>query len=333
VKVSLREAKVLFQAAYAATVTIGFSYLIGLATQLDILLLAAIPLGILLVGLLFWLPPRAQLLSWAAVTAWLLSSVYLGSSDLEYFMLILVFLAAIAGVFWSPWFLAAIWFIHPLWDLIPRDLAEPQHDLPLACLMYDLVVAIYLIWRTRSGFFKEANASDQHATGLFKSGAGRTLAAIAMLTILVLEISVVGMVSMDEISLWVAAPVALALIASTLWLPIEGQKIFWLVFTMWTGMTFAHSGELLEILIFGLMILLAVLGFRVSVNYFAIAWTFHAFWGLMPREHLSHDTALLMGHWMLPVAGFIFEITIAAYLFWLANRKSKLTQESLKQSS
>jgi hypothetical protein len=141
-----------------------------------------------------------------------------------------------------------------------------------------------------------------------------------MLSVLIIEIFAVGMVSMDQLSLWVAAPVALALIASTLWLPIEGKKIFWLVFTIWTGMTFAHSGEILEILIFGLMILLAVLGFRVSVSYFAIAWTFHAFWGLMPREHLSHETALLMGHWMLPVAGFIFEISIAAYLFWLARK-------------
>jgi len=319
-KISLQEAKVLAQAAYSAVVTIGFSYLIGLATQLDVLLVAAIPLGLLLVGLLFWLPPRAQLISWAAVTAWLLSSVYLGSSDLEYFMLILVFLAAIAGVFWSPWFLAAIWFIHPLWDMIPRALSDAQHDLPLACLMYDLVVALYLAWRTRKGFFKEAIAATPNAKGFLASGAGRTLAAIGMLSVLIIEIFAVGMVSMDQLSLWVAAPVALALIASTLWLPIEGKKIFWLVFTIWTGMTFAHSGEILEILIFGLMVLLAVLGFRVSVNYFAIAWTFHAFWGLMPRERLPHGTALFMGHWMLPIAGFIFEICIAAYLFWLARK-------------
>jgi hypothetical protein len=193
-------------------------------------------------------------------------------------------------------------------------------------LIYDLVVALYLAWRTRKGFFKDATASTPNTKGFLASGAGRTLAAVAMLAVLIMEISVVGMVSMEQISLWVAAPVAIALIASTLWLPVEGKKIFWLVFTIWTGMTFAHSGELLEILVFGLMILLAVLGFRVSVNYFAIAWTFHAywgllpFWGLLPREHLSHDTALLMGHWMLPVAGFIFEISIAAYLFWLARK-------------
>jgi hypothetical protein len=321
-KISLQEGKVLAQAAYSATVTIGFSYLIGLATQLNMLLVAAIPLGILLVGLLFWLPPRAQLISWAAVTAWLLSSVYLGSSDLEYFMLILVFFAAFAGVFWSPWFLAAIWFIHPLWDMIPRELSDAQHDLPLACLMYDLVVALYIAWRSRTGFFKDATATISNTKGLLASGAGRTLAAVGMLSVLIIEIFVVGIVSMDQLSLWFAAPVALALISSTLWLPIEGKKSFWLVFTIWTGMTFAHSGATLEILVFGLIILLAVLGFRVSVNYFAVAWSFHAFWGLIPRAHLSHDTALLMGHWMLPVAGFIFEMTIAVYLFWLS-RKAK----------
>jgi hypothetical protein len=204
--------------------------------------------------------------------------------------------------------------------MIPRELSDAQHDLPLACLMYDLVVALYVAWRSRTGFFKNAIATAPNAKGFLASGAGRTIAAIGMLSVLVIEILVVGMVSMDQLSLWVAAPVALALIASTLWLPIEGKKIFWLVFTIWTGMTYAHSGATQEILVFGLIILLAVLGFRVSVNYFAIAWTFHAFWGLMPREHLSHETALLMGHWMLPVASLIFEMTIAVYLFWLARK-------------
>lgn len=83
-KIQPEDLGVLPQTAYAGIVTLGFSHLIGFATQQDALLIAALPLGLLLVGLLFWLQPRAQLLSWATVTAWLLSSVYLGSPDLEY---------------------------------------------------------------------------------------------------------------------------------------------------------------------------------------------------------------------------------------------------------
>ncbi len=326
-KLTKREFIVLGQTAYGALVTIGFSYLIGFATQADLLLVAAAPLGLLVVGLLAWLPPRAQLLSWAALTAWLLSAVYLGTSEIEYLMLGLVFLAAIAGVFWSPWFIAAIWFIHPLWDLIPRDLPEHQHDLPLACLIYDLIIAVYLAWRIKKGFFAGAIVAPTMPTRVLKTGLRRSLAALAMLVIVTIQILVVGTVSMDQISIWLAIPVALALIASTLWLPIEGKKAFWLVFTIWTGMTFSHSGELLEILIFGVMILLAVAGYRVSMNYWVIAWGFHALWHLLPREHLSHDAAMLMGHWMVPTAGLLFELTIAGYLLWLTRSQKQIASK------
>jgi hypothetical protein len=322
-KLSKKELFIVLQTLYAGLVTVGFSYLIGFATQQKILLIAALPLGILLVLLLAWLPARAQLLSWAAVTVWLLSMVYAGTSDIEYIMLFAVVFAAIAGVFWSPWFLAAIWFIHPLWDLIPRDLPEHQHDLPLACLIYDLVVAIYLAWRIRKGFFKDAVVIPTKPERFLSTGLSRTLVAAGVLVVIVIEISVVGMFSMEESSVWFAAPVAIGLIAATLWLPMSAKKIFWMIFTIWTGMTFAHSGEALELVVFGLMIALGVLGYRVSMYYWVGAWGFHALWNLLPREHLSHDAAMMMGHWMVPVAGLIFETTIALYLLWLARRESK----------
>ena len=308
---------------YVGAVTVGFSYLIGLGTQLGILIPAAFPLGVLLVLLFYWLPARVQLIGWAVATVWLLSSVYLGASDLEYVALIVVVVAAIAGVFWSPWFLAGIWMIHPLWDLVPRDLPEHQHDLPLACLIYDLVIGVYLVFRIRAKFFDKAKVELKTNSKMFSTGLGRTTAALIMLAVIITQILVVGTVSMESYSIWVAAPVALALILSTLWLPREGQKIYWAVLTAWTGMTFAHSGEALEIAIFGLMGLLAVLGFRKSPFIWAGAWAFHALWHFLPREHISHETALLMGHWMIPVAGAVFELSIAAYLFWFALQEKK----------
>jgi hypothetical protein len=308
---------------YVGAVTVGFSYLIGLATELGILIPAAFPMGVLLVLLFYWLPARVQLIGWAVATVWLLSGVYLGTSDLEYVALIVVVVAAIAGVFWSPWFLAGIWMIHPLWDLVPRDLPEHQHDLPLACLIYDLVIGVYLIFRIRAKFFDKAKVELKTNSKMFSTGLGRTTAALIMLAVIITQILVVGTVSMESYSTWVAAPVALALILSTLWLPREGQKIFWAVLTAWTGMTFAHSGEALEIAIFGLMGLVAVLGFRKSPFIWAGAWAFHALWHFLPREHISHETALLMGHWMVPTAGAVFELSIAAFLFWFALQEKK----------
>jgi hypothetical protein len=213
-----------FMSVYVGVVTVGFSYLIGIATELGILIPAALPLGVLLVLLFCWLPPRVQLIGWAVATAWLLSSVYLGTSDLEYFMLMVVVIAAIAGVFWSPWFIAGIWMIHPLWDLIPRDLPDHQHDLPIACLIYDLVIGIYLIVRIRKSFFDGATVELKNGSKIFSTGLGRTFAALVMLAVLVTQILVVGSVSMESYSVWLAAPVALALCASTLWLPPQGRS-------------------------------------------------------------------------------------------------------------
>ena len=308
---------------YVGAVTVGFSYLIGLGTQLGILIPAAFPLGVLLVLLFYWLPARVQLIGWAVATVWLLSSVYLGTSDIEYVALVVVVVASIAGVFWSPWFIAGIWMIHPLWDLVPRELPEHQHDLPLACLIYDLVIGVYLIFRIRAKFFDKAKVELKTNSKMFSTGLGRTTAALIMLAVIITQILVVGTVSMESYSTWVAAPVAVALILTTLWLPREGQKIFWAVLTAWTGMTFAHSGEALEIAIFGLMGLVAVLGFRKSPYIWAGAWAFHALWHFLPREHISHEAALLMGHWMVPTAGAVFELSIAAFLFWFALQEKK----------
>lgn len=315
-----------FLAIYIGAVTVGFSYLIGFATELGILIPAALPLGVLLVGLFFWLSPRVQLIAWAAASAWLLSSVYLGTSGIEYFMLALVVVAAIAGVFWSPWFIAGIWMIHPLWDLIPRELPDHQHDLPLACLIYDLVVGIYLIFRIRAKFFESATVESKSGSKFFSTGLGRTSAALIMLAVLTTQIFIVGTISMEPYSVWLAAPVAILLIVSTMWLPREGQKTFWAIFTAWTGMTFAHSGEILEIVIFGFMALLAVLGFSKSSYIWAGAWIFHSFWHFLPRQHISHETALLMGHWMVPSAGAVFGLTIGTYLVWFSSKQNSKTE-------
>lgn len=308
------------QTLYSAIIAVGVSYLIGFATQSNLLLVAALPLGVALVCALAWLPARAQLFAWSATTAWLLSSVYLGVSEIEWLMLFAVMLAAVAGAFWSPWFLAAIWFLHPLWDLLPRELPAHQHDLPLACLIYDLVVALYLIWRIRKGFFKDAIIKGNSGSYWLSQGWTRALVALLIGVIVAIEISWVAFVSMDELSVVYAAVTAAGLLLATNWLPVQAKRAFWVVFTVWTGMSFAHSGEVLELAVFALMIALAVLGLKVSANYWAIAWLFHAFWNFIPRAHDMTGSSALMGHWMEPVAGFLFEALLAVYILVMTMR-------------
>ena len=318
-KITKNDQIVLLQVLYSGFVAIAFSYLIGLATTKGALLIGAVPLGILLVLSYGWLKPRAQLIAWSVATGWLLSSVYLGTSDLEYGALLIVILAAVAGVVWSPWFLVGIWVLHPIWDFLPRDLPEQQQDLPLACLLYDLVVAAYLAWRVRSDFFGEAVVKPDTEIKFISKGWSRLATASYVLAVITLEITLVGMVSMESYSQYAAIVVPIILIALLIWLPIDVQRIFWAVFTIWTGMTFAHSGEPIEILIFFVMIALAIAGFRVNPYYWVIAWATHAAWNLLPRAH-DMSSSLLMGHWMEPIAGFTFEIIIAVYLIIFSKR-------------
>jgi hypothetical protein len=304
---------VLLQTLYVGVVSLGVSYLIGFATSANALIIAALPLGLILVLALAWLKPRAQLVGWAVASAWLLSSVYLGVSEVEYVVLVGVFLLSLAGVLWSPWFLVALWFLHPLWDFVPRELPDAQHDLPLACFIYDLVVAIYLLWRTKRGFFSGAVIAPAKPTKLINTGWSRMLVGLYVVAIMVTEIVVVGSITMDSSSVMFSGLVALALIAAIIWLPAQAQRLFWVAFTIWMGMSFAHSGAPLEILVFFAMIAMAVLGYRVNPLYWAIAWELHSLWYFFPREH-NMGAAMLMGHWMVPLAGFVFETAIAVYI-------------------
>jgi hypothetical protein len=321
--------KTILYVLYIAIATLGVSYVIGFATSNDVLLWAALPLGVVIVALFFWLPPRVQLVGWAVATGWLLSSVYLGSSDYEVVALVVVMLAAIAGVVWSPWFLAAIWFLHPVWDLIPRDLPDHMHDLPLACLIYDLVIALYLAWRTRKGFFDSAVAKS--SSRMLRSGWARTLVSIYLVVVVIVEIFAVGSLTMTDVAVPASALVGVSLIALLFWLPKDAQRIFWVAFTAWMGMNFAHSGDPLEIVVFLTVVVLAVLGFTKNPYLWSVAWALHAIWYLLPREH-NMQMAMLMGHWMQPVAGLIFELVIAAWLFVFARRINSEKNPAAQQS-
>jgi hypothetical protein len=328
-RVDKLDVKTIFYVLYIGVITLGASYAIGFATKYNVLLWAALPLGAVIVALFLWLPPRVQLVGWAVATAWLLSSVYLGSSDIELVALVVVMVAAIAGVVWSPWFLAAIWFLHPVWDLIPRDLPDQMHDLPLACLIYDLVIAIYLAFRTRSGFFENAIASSK--SRMLSTGWARTLVAIYLLAVVVIEIMAVGSLTMTDTAVWSSLLVGIAMIATLFWLPRDAQRVFWVAFTAWMGMNFAHSGDPIEILIFLVIVVLAVLGFTKNPYLWPVAWALHAFWYLAPREH-NMQMAMLMGHWMQPIAGFLFELAIAVWLAFFAYRLRKANESLVSEN-
>ena len=286
------------QSLYVTLVAIVTSTFVGLATQGGWLLWAAVPLGVVLVAAMAWLPPRAQVVGWAAVTGWLLASVYLGHGSIEYVALVVVLALSAAGVFISPWFLVAVWTVHPLWDLIPRDLPAAMHDLPHACLIYDLIVAAYLFRRTRRGFFPVIGAEPGVSAGWRASTPGGGVLRTGMAGAAVL----------------VALPLAVAVIAALARLPRPAQPAAWALVTGWVGMTYAHSGAALEIALFLVIVVLAVLGVVGSQAYLALAWGLHALWNLAPHAHAA-TSGSFMSHWThSPWAGVVFEGTVALYL-------------------
>jgi hypothetical protein len=62
------------------------------------------------------------------------------------------------------------------------------------------VVGLYILWRVKTGFFKDAVVAPNLKERFLGTGASRTLSAIGLLAILALEISLVGLISMDAIS-------------------------------------------------------------------------------------------------------------------------------------
>ncbi|MFK8186044.1 MAG: DUF6010 family protein [Phormidesmis sp.] len=89
-----------------------------------------------------------------AATAYLMMASFTGSPAwlaLEGAGLMIYGLAAILGIFVSPWWLAAGWLAHPVWDIAFHWLGAGALFVPSAyviiCLSFDIMVALYIVSR------------------------------------------------------------------------------------------------------------------------------------------------------------------------------------------
>ena len=315
------------RALYVALVALVVSTAIGYAASAGLLVPVAVPLGVVLVGAMAWLPHRVEHVGWAVLTIWLRASVYLGTGDaIEYAALAAVVLLSGAGVFASPWFLVAVWFLHPLWDLLPRDLPARMHDLPHACLLYDLVVAVYLLWRTRRGDFVGVGADPDAVTGWTaptrRGAVARVGLALWPAVVVAVQATTIASVGSAAVAAITAPALAAFVVVAFARLPEPAYRLSWAVLTGWTAMTFAHSAAALEIVVFLVLLVVTIIGARSSLAALGGVWAFHALWSLVPREH--GVTSSIMGHWLhWPWAGFVFEGLVAAYLLRQASRSGR----------
>ena len=119
------------------------------------LIAAAAPLAIIPILSLGFLRPKEELIGWSVLTLWL-SLTYLATEidmsltrEVTAFAVIVVL--AVLGYLRSSWILAAVWFLHIAWDFIPRELPDYLTDLPLACIIFDGLIGLYIAWRSYNG--------------------------------------------------------------------------------------------------------------------------------------------------------------------------------------
>lgn len=137
---------------YAFALLVATSIGVGVAARSH-LIPVALPFAGVLIAALRLIRPGAERHAWALFTVWL-GTTYLQTGAGTETVLAVAYLAlALAGSFVSPWFLVGAWAFHPVWDLLPRTLPELLQDLPMACLLFDGAIAVYLAWAARTGWF------------------------------------------------------------------------------------------------------------------------------------------------------------------------------------
>lgn len=296
---------------FVTLLAILLSFGVSAAAQSDILIPAGFPFSLVLILILHLLGRRAGLIGFAVFTIWLGSTYLQTGSPLEMVMLVVYIGLAAAGLFISPYALAIAWLFHPIWDFLPRDLPAAMVDLPLACILFDIPIGLYLAWATRSGRYLRFGDVAPLFTRSAWVAWGQALAVVIALVIF--SAIVVMAASMDAL-LWAAVPLAVALVLALRALGARPELLAWAVFTGWVGMTYAHGGGVVEAVVFFLYVGLAAIGVFQTPWALTLAWLSFIPWSLVPHP-------LPSGYEGIGPAHILFALPIAAYLIWAARSK------------
>lgn len=310
---------------YIVLLHILAGFAIGMAAQSMILIPSAIPFAVVLILLLRFLDEKAELLSWAGFTIWL-GSTYLTIGTTSEYILFFVYIGLAAlGIFKSPYFLAIAWLLHPLWDFMPRELPQILVDLPIACILFDVPIGLYILWGAKKKRWKTFGDTNTNQTwySLDKPTLLTIGKALYVVLLLVLVSFVVLTSATSGLVIWLAFPLAMLLIFAYRILGSDAELIAWATFTGWLGMTYAHTGGILDAIMFFIYVGLAALGVFKSPLFLVAAWLLLVVWNFVPH-HLPHE------YHNLPIAITIFTIPIAIYLIW-AFRQNRWKSNQVKE--
>lgn len=287
-------------------IVVGFG--VSAAASADVLIAAALPFALVLILAIRAMGRPPELIAWAAFTVWLGSTYLSTGSPLEMVLLCAYMVMAALGLFKSPYFLAAAWLFHPIWDFLPRELPMIMINLPTACILFDIPIGLYLLWGARHNrwtLFGAGSAAPGEGEQALVNAAKTLAVAFILLgvTFLVVALADAGLL------LWSALPVGAVLIGLLRLLGRTSEMVAWAVFTGWMGMAFAHTGGLLEAVVFFGSVALAGLGVFRSTAFMSLAWVLFIPWSIVPHP-------LPDGYADLPLAAALFAVPIALYLAW-----------------
>ena len=150
----------LINRSWLATILMAI-YILGLVLLTSFAVGVGAEAGLLIWGapLLVWIPilglhflqPNPRRAGWCLFTLWLGSTYATTGTSSEILVFALITALGVAGYYRSTWLFALAWFGHLLWDFAPRELPQLLQDLPIACMIFDGMIGIYLCWMTWSG--------------------------------------------------------------------------------------------------------------------------------------------------------------------------------------
>lgn len=139
---------------YIVFCIVATGYGVGIAAHEEALVAAALPFALALILALRLAGPTAEQIGWAAFTGWLGMTYAHTGGPVEVGVFFLYTALGALGVFRSPWFLPIAWGAHVAWDFLPRELPDLYNQLPIACMLFDAPIAVYLAYGSWKGRFR-----------------------------------------------------------------------------------------------------------------------------------------------------------------------------------
>ncbi len=306
---------------YIVFLIIAAGFGVGAATQAGVVIPAAVPFAFVLILIMYFMGVKPELISWAAFTVGLLGGTYLSTGNLmEYVMFFFYIVLSALGIFKSPYFLALAWLFHPIWDFVPRALPYRLHDLPLACVLFDIPIGLYLLWGSWKKRWLPFGEDTSNRNAMIRS------AKTIFIGCLIMAVSYATAAATGTGYLnWVVLALAIIVILGFRFMGATAELIAWAVLTGWLGMTYAHTGGTVDALVFFIYVVLSALGGFISPYFLAGAWLVFIPWSFMPH-HLTHMYS------DFPVATIFYCLPIALYLLWGAQTKRWLSPGNVASS-